>query len=268
MSLTRRVIARLNRTPFLNNLVYTAKHGPARGLRRQGGMGWLPAFVPRTHEWDAEEAFLASLNWKGLTVYDVGGDQGLFTLFFAHQVGETGQVVVFEPNPQSCRRIEENLRLNNFQNARLIPRGLGERRAMLQFAFPVSEPARGSAAPAIADEIRREEKAVFCVIEVNSLDDEIERSGLPAPHFIKVDVEGMEYAALQGMRKTLTVDRPRLSIEIHGIGMEEKSENARRVVAFMEELHYRMRHIESGENITGGNTERAREGHLYCEPQN
>jgi FkbM family methyltransferase len=267
MSLTRTIVARLNRTPIIDHLVYTAKHGPARGLRRQGGMGWLPTFFPRTHEWDAEEVFIAGLDWRGLTVYDVGGDQGLFTLFFAHSVGETGQVVVLEPNAQSCRRIEQNIRLNNFRNVRIVPIGAGERRATLQFAFPSSEPARGTAVPAIADQIKREAKATLCDIEVNSLDDEIERRSLPAPHFIKIDVEGMEYAALQGMRKTLTVDRPRLSIEIHGINMEEKTANVRRVVAFMEELHYRMRHIESGEGVSSGNAERAREGHLYCEPQ-
>lgn len=265
MTLSRRIIARLNRTSLIDSLVYTAKHGPARGLRRQGGMGWLPSFVPRIHEWEAEEVLLASLDWRGLTVYDVGGDQGLFTLFFAQRVGEAGRVVAFEPNQQSCRRIRQNVRLNDFRNVSVLPYGLGERRATLQFTYPLLEPARGTAVPSVADQIRLAEDAVSCEIEVRPLDDELRRSELPAPHFIKMDVEGMEYDALRGMRETLRAYRPRLSIEMHGADTEEKVANARRVVAFMEGLGYRMRHVESEESISSGNAERAHRGHLYCE---
>src|SRR5262245_19088912 len=251
--------------PPIDNRVYTAKHGPARGLKRQGGMGWLPSFVPRLSEWDAEETFLANQEWRDLTVYDIGGDQGQFTIFFAHRVGDNGRVVDFEPNPQSCRRIQRNDQLNGFRNVRLLPIGLGERRATLQFTFPALEPARGTAVPAIANTIKNEVSVTGCEIEVNSLDDEIRRSGLPIPHFIKLDVEGMEYPVLMGLQETLMTHSPRLSIEIHGADMNDKTANARRVVGLLEKLNYRMRHIESDASITSGNAEQACEGHLYCE---
>ncbi|HEY3053327.1 MAG TPA: FkbM family methyltransferase [Thermoanaerobaculia bacterium] len=267
MSLRRRVLGRLNTVPMIDRHVYVARHGPARGLKRQGGMGWLPSFLPRMHEWEAEEAFLAALEWRGLTVYDVGGDQGLFTLFFADRVGEAGHVIVIEPNPRSCLRIEQNVRLNDFRNVSIVPVGLADRSTRLQFAFPSSEPARGSAVPAVADRIKFEGKATLCEIEVNALDDEIKRSALPPPHFIKMDVEGMEYPALQGMRMTLREHRPRLSIEIHGLGVEQKIANVRQVVAFMEEMDYRLWHIESAQTIESSNAVSAMEGHLYCEPR-
>ncbi len=267
MSFKRKIIARLNRTSLIDRIVYTSKHGPSRGLRRQGGMGWLPSFVPRLHDWDAEEAFIDNLDWRGLTVYDVGGDQGLFTLFFAHRVAENGQVVVFEPNPRSFRRIEENIRHNNFRNVRLMPIGLGEQRATLQFTFPSAEPARGTAISTIAEQINHEADATTCEIEVNSLDDELKRSSLPIPQFIKIDVEGMEYPALKGMQKTLRTHRPRLSIELHGADKDAKIANVRQVVAFLETLDYRMRHIELDESISSTNAERAYKGHLYCEAE-
>ncbi len=265
MSIKRKIIGLINLVPLLDMHVYTAKHGPARGLKRQGGMGWLPSFVPRMHEWDAEEKFLANLEWRGLTVYDVGGDQGLFSIFFAQRVGDRGQVVVFEPNRQSCQRIRRNVQLNDFHNVRILPLGLGEQRAVLQFTFPALEPARGTAVPTIANQIKNEMSATGCEIEVNSLDDEVKRSDLPAPHFIKLDVEGMEYSALKGMQETLKIHHPRLSIEMHGADMNEKRTNVRRVVALLEELNYRIRHIESGERINSENADRACEGHLYCE---
>ena len=267
MTLPRTLLAHLNQVPFIDRHVYVAKHGPARGLKRQGGMGWLPSFLPRTHEWDAEEAFLAALDWKGLTVYDVGGDQGLFTLFFADRVGPHGRVVVLEPNPRSVRRIAENVRHNGFGNVTLLPIGASDRSARVRFAFPRIEPARGSAAPRVADVIAAEADAAVCEIDVRPLDDEIRQRALPVPHFIKIDIEGMEYAALVGMKETLRKHRPRLSIEIHGVGLDEKRDNVRRVVALLQELGYRIRHIESTTNIDTSNADRAGEGHLYCEPR-
>jgi FkbM family methyltransferase len=267
MSLRRSLVARLNRNPLIDHMVYTTKYGPARGLKRQGGMGWLPSFIPRPHEWDAEEQFLASLSWRGLTIYDVGGDQGLFTLFFAYRAGASGQVIAFEPNPQSYQRIQRNVELNNFTNVRVLPVGLSNEQTKLSFTYPALEPARGTASHTIASKIMHEPSATVCEIEVNSLDDEIERSQLPAPQFIKIDVEGMEHAALLGMQKTLSKFHPRLSIEIHGAEMEEKLANAERVVNLLEEVGYQMRHIESNQVVSRQNAACSREGHLYCEPK-
>jgi FkbM family methyltransferase len=262
-----RIVKRLNCLSFVDSFAYTARHGIARGLRRQGGLGWLPSFVPRTSEWNAEEAFARRLFLRGQTVYDVGGDQGLYAIFFADRVGERGQVVVFEPNPASCRRIRRNAEINGLRNIRIVPMGLGERRERLPFTVPVHEPARGTAVPSIASHIRNEVRALLpgMEIEVVALDEEIPRSGLPRPDFIKLDVEGMEYPALKGMSRTLAEHRPRLSIEIHGADRQEKVDNVRRVVALLEGLGYRIRHIESGTAIDGTNADLACEGHLDCE---
>jgi FkbM family methyltransferase len=265
MSLGRSLVRRLSRTPLIDHLVYRTRYGPARGLKRQGGLGWLPPFIPRSHEWDAEEAFLTGLDWRGLTIYDVGGDQGLFTLFFAHRAGGGGKVVVFEPNPQSCARIQRNVELNDFHNVRIMPVGLGNRHEKLTFTYPPFEPARGTANHTIARQIEQEAGARVCEIEVSRLDDEIARRGLPAPQFIKLDVEGMEYDALLGMQETLLKHRPRLSIEIHGATMEEKILNAERVVNRLDAWGYDMLHIESNTVVNSQNPECTCEGHLYCE---
>ena len=203
-----------------------------------------------------------------MKVYDVGGDQGLFTLFFASRVGDTGWVVVFEPNEISLQRIRRNVRINQFSNVTIIPRGLAENQARRQFKYPTGEPALGSVFGGI-DDIRHEElqdeNMVHCEIEVNALDNEITQGSLPVPDFIKLDVEGMEYPALKGMINTLRQHRPRLYIEIHGDSYSSKLANVENVVAFLDDLRYRMLHVESGNNIDKSNAKLAYEGHLYCE---
>lgn len=268
MSLKRTVVSRINQLPFVDRHVYTVRYGPARGLKRQGGMGWLPTFVPRGHEWDAEEAFLEQINWSGMTVYDVGGDQGILTLFLAQRVGPAGKVVVFEPNQRSYHRILTNIRLNGFNNVCVLPLGLGERSAKLAFMFPASEPARGTASQSVRAQVAEEANTVTCEIEVAALDDELARAHLPAPDLIKLDVEGMEWQALRGMRQTLEQYRPRLFIEMHGSDLEDKTANVQRVVALLEEMGYAVQHVESGAAITSANAAIACRGHLYCTHQN
>ena len=268
MSVKQRIVARINRLPLMDRIVYKAKHGPAAGLRRQGGLGWLPSFMPGMHEASAEINFLEHLAWKGLNVYDVGGDQGLFTLFFAHRVGKVGRVITFEPNPRSRERIRKNIQINGFENVRIMPLGLSMEPGSLEFTFPPSELSRGTAVPAIAANIKNEGGFKTIRIEVNSLDDEIVRSNLPVPHFIKIDVEGMEFPVLCGMRKTLIEHQPRLLIEIHGcLSPEERISNTKKVNRLLEEVNYQARRIESDEVISDENVERIHGGHFFCQPK-
>ncbi len=111
--LKRAVISTLQ--PLVAQRIYTVRHGLARGLRRRGGLG----FVPQLAALSTEERFLQQLTFDGETVYDVGGYEGIFTLFFARRVGPRGHVVTFEPNPRNFARIVENVRLNGFTHVQV-----------------------------------------------------------------------------------------------------------------------------------------------------
>jgi hypothetical protein len=101
--------------PMLRNHVYTAKAGLVTGLKRRGGLGFIPK-----KSLTREHTFLKSLDFKGKNVYDVGGYTGLITIFFARAVGETGSVVTFEPNPQNYNAILDHIELNGFNNVTVI----------------------------------------------------------------------------------------------------------------------------------------------------
>ena len=109
---------------------YTVRHGIATGLKRRGGLGFLARPQPET----SEERFLRSLDLTGRTVYDVGGYQGLFALFFAAKVGPTGRVICFEPITPST--ILGNLALNGFSHAEVRAVALGAADGTAQFLTP------------------------------------------------------------------------------------------------------------------------------------
>jgi FkbM family methyltransferase len=264
MGMKKFAVLTLNK--LFSNHTYTVRHGLAKGLKRKGGLAFLPAVLADTSGREAEERFLLGLKLDGQTVYDVGGDQGIYTLFFASRVGAGGRVVTFEPNPESHRRILDNVALNDFRNVDVRPVGLSEKRERLTFVFPDGEPARGTADASIQAQILDERAPRTIEIEVNSLDDEIAENDLPAPDLVKIDVEGLEGHVLRGMRETLRRARPRLFIEIHGAAAADKDENARQVVSILCEEGYTLLHVETGRTITTSNYGVARQGHVYCAP--
>jgi len=102
-------------------------------------------------------------------------------------------------------------------------------------------------------------------IPIITLDEETPQAGLPAPDFIKIDIEGWEIEALRGARHTLESHKPALFLEMHGETMREKKRKVAEIVAFLWDINYRrIQHIETGVAITPDNASLAIEGHLYC----
>ncbi len=256
--LKRAVISTLQ--PLVAQRVYTVRHGLARGLRRRGGLG----FVPQLGSLSAEERFLQQLTLDGETVFDVGGYEGVFTLFFASRVGPRGRVVTFEPNPRNVARITENVRLNGFAHVLVRQLAVGSAPGQASLVFPADETARGSIDTRIANQIKQEHGVVTVDVAVDTLDRQV-AAGLPEPDFVKLDVEGLELDVLHGMHALLERRHPRLYIEIHGADVQQKLENVTAVVELLWAARYEVLHVET--NTTLRRPEQLAvgvRGHLYC----
>jgi FkbM family methyltransferase len=246
--------------PLVANRVYTVRHGLAKGLKRRGGLG----FVPDLGAPPREEGFLQALDLAGKTVYDIGGYEGVFTLFFARRIGPSGRLVTFEPNPRNHGRIVENVRLNGFHNVDVRQIAVGAGPGMAALVFPTDETARGSLEADIQAQIRHEKHVATVQVPIDSIDRQL-ANGLPAPDFVKIDVEGLELEVLRGMTGLLQQRRPVLYIEIHGADLQKKLENATSVVELLWQHGYTIHHVESGATIaTPADIMGARRGHLYC----
>jgi FkbM family methyltransferase len=240
-------------------------------MRQIGGIRLIaPGFLQERPEYPQyaglEEAFLRSLDYQGMTIYDVGAFQGTLTLFFAQQAGDQGRVVAFEPHPANYRRVLENVSLNGFSNVTVRNLGIGSASGELELAAPRGGLPGQASANAY---IKRHFESAGTEVEVfrvpaSSLDDEISTTSLPPPDFVKIDVEALELDVLRGMKATIARSKPHLFVEIHGADLDHKRANARGVVRFLSDHGYSMHHVESARPVDPSTFERALDGHLYC----
>jgi FkbM family methyltransferase len=250
---------------LLDGRTYTIRHGLAKGLRRKGGLGFIPAWLAGGADDSEEVRLFLKLDLANKVVFDIGGLQGVFTLFFASRARA---VVVYEPNPSSRARLEENLRLNGLTNVMVRPVALGAADGELELVFDPRMAGGATADAQIARQIRDTSRQWHSErIAVVRLDGDVEAHSLPAPDFVKIDVEGMELAVLQGMREILRRHRPSLYIEMHGATRASKRSNA---IAVVDELaasgYENIIHVESGARVSRTTADLAAEGHLLCGP--
>jgi FkbM family methyltransferase len=255
------VVAWISQKLF-DNVTYAVRHGLLKGMKRKGGLAWVPEFVAGSTK-TAEQLFWMKLNLKDLVIYDVGAFHGLLTLYFARQ---GRQVISYEPNTGNHARLMENLRLNGLTNVLVRKVGAGSKSEVATMVVSPFMPGGASVErDTVAGLLNSNTPVVSEQISITSLDDDIREKSLPVPDFVKIDVEGAELAVLEGARNTLFIHKPQLFLEMHGETLNLKLKKVAAIVAFLEELGYsEIRHVESGTRIHCGNSSVAAEGHLYC----
>jgi len=141
--------------------------------------------------------FLAKLE-PGDRVYDVGAATGLYTVFLAKAVGESGEVVAFEPEDHTYERLCEHLQLNHLRNVHAFRLALGDAEGT---AFLSAGGVAGSSR--IVGPGDREKGGPVERIRVVEGDNFVQAEKLPVPRAIKIDVEGYEFAVIRGLQHTL-----------------------------------------------------------------
>jgi FkbM family methyltransferase len=247
---------------LFDHVTYKVRHGLLKGMTRKGGLGWVPLLFTH-HLASREEEFLRNLDLRDKIVYDVGAFHGLVAMFFARQAKT---VICYEPNQSNRKRLMENLALNRLTNVLIRPLGAGSASKKATMAFMPLMPGGASLEEKTVAQLKSDPSTVAEEIEITTIDIDRRENELPAPHFIKIDIEGFEIEALKGARNTLLDCRPDLFLEMHGETMREKRRKVDEIVKFLNDAGYRsILHVESGTAITSTNSALAVEGHLFCQ---
>jgi len=151
----------------------------------------------------------------GMVVVDVGANIGYQTLMAARHVGPTGRVLAFEPNPDNTILLKESIRRNGFTNIELFPFGVADRSRTIEM-LPDGQNSTSLVRDPETDGTKRTTplppKLSRChVLQAVALDEFLgdrERIDL-----IKIDIDGGEPRALQGMEKIIQRHRPVMFVE-------------------------------------------------------
>ena len=169
----------------------------------------------------------------GDTVLDIGANIGYFTLLFAQLVGEQGRVYAFEPDPTNFHILRRNIERNGLKNVVPEQKAVSSRTGKIRL---------------FSDKTNRGDNRTFdpgdgrdsVEVDAVSLDEYFSNIVLKI-NFIKIDIQGGELAAVQGMRSLLR-GRERLSMisEFWTFGLERSGGSAADYLHLLIELGFRL----------------------------
>lgn len=141
----------------------------------------------------------------GMAMIDIGANIGWFTMLAAAIVGPSGVVLAVEPNARNVRLLEASRRLNGFENVTVIQAAAGSVVGLLALHTSHSNGTTSAPSEDVAALLEAETVASLPVDLLTPVGRRID--------LIKIDVEGAEYLALMGLRKTLELWRPMIVSE-------------------------------------------------------
>ncbi len=167
----------------------------------------------------------------GFNLIEVGGHIGYITNFFSNLVQTNGSVYVFEPGTNNLPYLKENIK--DLTNVTLIEKAISDSNGTAKFYIENISGQNNSLLPdygklvlelSYVKNIKKETE-----VETITLDSFCQTCGI-SPDFIKIDIEGAELLAVQGMINLLKRNPPMLMIEI--------TKNSKTVYEILRNLNY------------------------------
>jgi len=148
----------------------------------------------------------------GMTCFDIGANQGFYTILLSNLVGEKGNVYAFEPNEQEQRKARRNVSLNRGENVIFEHKAVGAFNGDTELIC--CQNGRGSRSSLRAPPNEVVARTIVKNIVITTLDSYVATLDITSIGFIKVDIEGGERDVLLGARAILERYRPVIMLEL------------------------------------------------------
>jgi FkbM family methyltransferase len=140
---------------------------------------------------------------EGHVCIDIGANIGVMTFLAASLVGASGRVIAVEPNPANVQLLYRSIVLNGFTNVEVLPLAASNTRSVFSLTGRSNTHLVGPREPAAGGHF----------VQSIALDQWL--GDLPRLDFVKLDIEGHEPPALEGMWQLVTRYRPTLLTEFN-----------------------------------------------------
>ncbi len=175
------------------------------------------AIIIQTHEYEPHvgKIFREYLR-PGMGVLDIGANIGYFSLLAASLVGPSGFVQSWEPSPTNVKALFASQVASKFDNIDVVQAAATDKTGLLKY-FRASS--NGNVAD-VADTLPEEILSAETVMGLR-IDDLVTADAHIG--FVKIDVEGHEFNAMSGARKTIERTRPVIASEFSPAALQNYS---------------------------------------------
>ena len=174
---------------------------------------------------------------SGQVVLDVGANIGYYTLLVSRLVGASGKVHAFEPDPSNAAILRRNLADNHCHNVMVHQVAVGNKNATIGL-YRCADNAG----------THRAYESVCCgsdTVDVRSVVlDQVMRDESQID-FIKMDIEGYEYFALEGMDSIIREHSPAILVEFSPFALAETGVTATAFIQFFADREYAISSVGS-----------------------
>lgn len=155
--------------------------------------------------------------------FDIGANIGVYTIFAADRINGTGAIFAFEPHIPNANSLIENIVANRKQHLiKLVTAALSNQQTYQPFNYQSLAAASSTSQLGRTHYEQETFEPVFVEIKHGCSIDELWQKGvIPAPDLVKIDVDGVDFEVLDGMRNLLTSDQRPRSIQVE-LGSDSK----------------------------------------------
>jgi FkbM family methyltransferase len=140
----------------------------------------------------------------GDVLWDVGANVGAVSGHFAHPRFQLSSLHAFEPNPGPLKTLQSLFPANS--RCVVHPFGLGDKDQRITMSL-------SSVGSSVGSMSRDFHEGRQIQVQVRRGDTARRELGLPAPHVVKIDVEGFEASVFAGLTETIAEHRPIIVFE-------------------------------------------------------
>lgn len=174
-------------------------------------------------EGDEIEAIFEFVN-EGDTVADIGGHLGRSLIPFHKAVGESGQVIVFEPIPPWAYYLNRTVKENELANVDIENAALATKSGTTKISIPDEETSQSSILTPDDIPENKYTKGVSLSVDSIELSDYLDDCGISQLDFAKIDIEGGEYRLICASDTLDFFDMALVELHFDKMGVEKSNE--------------------------------------------
>lgn len=187
----------------------------------------------------------------GMTFFDIGANQGIYTLIASRQVKENGKVVAFEPIPSVMEKLKRNILINKIKNVNPEQMAVSQAESKEEMYVCIDGWESLSSLREPAEDVLCRKEIIQ--VRTTSLNKYVEYHNIKRIDLMKIDVEGGELDVLKGGDKLWLDHRPVVTCEIEDKRTNQWNYHASNIVDYLNNQDYQWFELSSNGKLISAN---------------